>query len=403
MTRLGYLVPEFPGQTHIFFWRELESLAEMGVECDVISTRLPAKRIMSHSWSREAMARTIYLSPPTARALFSGVGTIIISGPAAWWRVLGALARSRVGGPKSKLRLVGLALAGGEVAAIARRRHWRHLHVHSCADSANVALFAHLISGIPYSMTLHGPLEDYGPNQPMKWSHAAFAIVITQKLLAEVRTSLDGSAPSEIDVAPMGVNVATFRRNTRYRPWEVGGPFRIFSCGRLNPCKGHDDLIRAIGLLRDRGFDVHLEIAGADDSSKPYQPVLEKIIDELKLKDRVTLLGAVSEQVVRDGLEKSHAFALASLNEPLGVVIMEAMAMEVPVVVTGSGGVAELVDDEVDGILVEPRDPSDIALGLERIAGDGVLATRLASAGREKVIRSFQSDRSAQALLRHLM
>jgi glycosyltransferase involved in cell wall biosynthesis len=131
--------------------------------------------------------------------------------------------------------------------------------------------------------------------------------------------------------------------------------------------------------------------------------VLEKIIDELKLKDRVTLLGAVSEQVVRDGLEKSHAFALASLNEPLGVVIMEAMAMEVPVVVTGSGGVAELVDDEVDGILVEPRDPSDIALGLERIAGDGVLATRLASAGREKVIRSFQSDRSAQALLRHLM
>jgi glycosyltransferase involved in cell wall biosynthesis len=145
-----------------------------------------------------------------------------------------------------------------------------------------------------------------------------------------------------------------------------------------------------------------LEIAGADDSSKPYQPELEKIIDELKLKDRVTLLGAVSEQAVRDGLEKSHAFVLASLDEPLGVAIMEAMAMEVPVVVTGSGGVAELVDDEIDGVLVEPRDPSGIAAGIERIARDGALSTRLASAGRQKVIRSFQSDRSAQALLLHI-
>lgn len=402
MNRLGYLVPEFPGQTHIFFWRELQALAEMGVECDLISTRRPAKQMMAHSWSNEAMARTTYLSPMTFGAFLSSIGAILRSGPAAWWRVLHAVMTAQVKGIRSRSRLLALAAAGGEVAAIARRRNWRHLHVHSCADSAHVAMFAHLIGKIPYSLTLHGPLEDYGPNQAMKWGRAAFGIVITRRLLAEVRAALDGAAPDQIDIAPMGVNVTTFNRSGGYQPWDGSGPFRIFSCGRLNPCKGHDDLIAAVGLLRDRGIDAHLEIAGADDSAGRYQPMLEEEIVELKLSDRVKLLGAVSEKQVREGLGKSHVFALASLHEPLGVAIMEAMAMEMPVVATRGGGVPELVEDKSDGILVEPRNRLDLARGLESVARDAALARKLAAAAREKVVRSFQSDQSAKVLARRL-
>jgi glycosyltransferase involved in cell wall biosynthesis len=402
MIRLGYIVPEFPGQTHIFFWRELQSLADLGVECDLVSTRRPAKQMMSHSWSTQAMERTTYLSPMTFASFLPSIGAIMRSGPAGWWRIWRAVATSRVGGMKARTRLVGLAVAGGEVAAMARRRSWRHLHVHSCADSAHVAMFAHLICNIPYSLTLHGPLEDYGPNQAMKWSHAAFCVVITRGLLAEVRATLDGAAPREIDVAPMGVNVTTFRRVGNYQPWDGQGPFRIFSCGRLNPCKGHDDLIAAIALLRDRGIDAQLEIAGADDSLGRYQPMLGKEIAELKLSERVKLLGAVSEERVREGLEKSHVFALASLHEPLGVAIMEAMAMEMPVVATRAGGVPELIDERIDGILVEPRNRQDLARGLETVARDADLARKLAAAAREKVTRSFQSDQSAKVLARHL-
>jgi glycosyltransferase involved in cell wall biosynthesis len=265
-----------------------------------------------------------------------------------------------------------------------------------------VALFAHLIGGVPYSLTLHGPLEDYGPNQRMKWRHAAFAIVITRKLLGEVRAALDGATPPYIEVAPMGVDVGGFHRSAAYQPWDGRGPLRIFCCGRLNPCKGHDDLIRAVGLLRTAGIDAHLQIAGADDSLGRYLPVLEKLIQDLGLTDAVALLGAVPESTVRQGLEESHIFALASLHEPLGVAIMEAMAMELPVVVTKAGGVPELVDDGIDGILVEPHNPSDLAGGLERVARDGDLARRLSSAARVKVQTSFQSDQSARVLLRRL-
>ena len=69
----------------------------------------------------------------------------------------------------------------------------------------------------------------------------------------------------------------------------------------------------------------------------------------------------MSEDTVNESLEKAQVFVLASWHEPLGVTIMEAMAMEMSVVVTGSGGVKELVDDGIDGLLVEPQSPEQLA------------------------------------------
>jgi colanic acid/amylovoran biosynthesis glycosyltransferase len=402
MKRLGYLVPEFPGQTHIFFWRELQCLTNLGVEYDLVSTRRPLQQIISHSWSQEAMARTTYLSPLNISTILAAIWEILRSGPKGWRRCFSEIIHADVPTIKMKFRLVGLMFFGAELAALARRRKWGEVHVHSCADSAHVAMFAQLLSRVPYSLTLHGPLIDYGPNQAAKWKHADFAIVITQQLLKEVGAELGWAVPRNIEVAPMGVDIATFARQLPYRSWDGTGPFQIFSCGRLNPCKGHDDLIRAVDLLRKNGIDARLTIAGADDSAGKYQPVLENLIGELKLNEAVTLLGAVSEELVRKGLEESHVFALASLREPLGVAIMEAMAMEMPVVVTGAGGVPELVDDGSDGILVQPRNPGELAAALERVARDRELATRLAAAARRKIETSFQSDQSARVLCRYL-
>jgi glycosyltransferase involved in cell wall biosynthesis len=266
-----------------------------------------------------------------------------------------------------------------------------------------VALFANLLSGLPYSLTLHGPLDDYGPNQKEKWRHAKFAFVITKKLLSEVNQELAGALPPQIELAPMGVELGKFNRSVPYSAWTGEGPLRIFACGRLNPCKGHADLIDAVGLLRQKGIDARLEIAGEDEAGgTTYRKVLEAKLSESKLGDAVTLLGAVSEDKVRGGIEHAHIFSLASLQEPLGVAIMEAMAMRVPVVVTGAGGVPELVDDGVDGILVPPQNPQVLAEKLEAVARSPQEAARLGEAGRRKVETKFSSERSAEMLAQML-
>jgi glycosyltransferase involved in cell wall biosynthesis len=282
---------------------------------------------------------------------------------------------------------------------LARVEGWTHIHVHSCADAANVAMFASILGGLTYSLSLHGPtLEVYGPNQEQKWQHAAFALVISEKLFKAVKDQLANFLPSQVSVVPMGVNLDQIKRYSPYIPWE-SGLCRLISCGRLNPVKGHKDLIETVAILRQRGFDARLQIAGEDEQGGTgYRQELEKVIQDKAMSEYVELLGAVSEAQVRAGLEAANVFALASLNEGIPVAVMEAMAMEMPVVVTDVGGTSELVDDGVDAILVQPENPEEMADAIAKVLQDKELARRLSQESRKKIVAKFHHRISAEAL-----
>ncbi len=164
------------------------------------------------------------------------------------------------------MRLLAWILVAGKLAGLTKIKGWSHIHVHSCANAVNIALFNSTITGCTYSMTLDGAtLEVYGSNQEQKWKNATFAIVISQLLLNDVKHKLANFLPKQLAVAPMGVNIAEIKRSSPYTPWQEGCPCKIFACGRLNPVKGHKDLIETVELLRNRGCDVRLEIAGEDE------------------------------------------------------------------------------------------------------------------------------------------
>lgn len=397
--RVGYLVPEFPGQTHSFFWREITALRKLGIEPRLISTRRPPQEIISHSWAAEAIAATTYLIPARGKDLVDSFGQLVRATPAGWARCLRSVGRAEGLGAKGGARLLGLVVMGARVAALARLEGWTHLHVHFCADAAHVALFAHLLSGLPYSITLHSALRDNGPNQKEKWRHVAFGITVNQALVPELEQGLGGRLPALMGIAPMGVEVARFTRNAPYRPWRPeDGPGVVFSCGRLNAAKGHGEVVRALALLLQRGLDLRLVIAGEEHHAL-YRQELEALIYGLGLRAHVQLLGAVSEERVRQELERAHVFVLASHGEALGVATMEAMSMEVPVVATRVGGVPELVGDGEEGTLVPPRDPEAVAGALERLLRDPERASAMASSARRKVEARFHSGRSAEVLV----
>ncbi len=403
-TKIGYFIPEFPGQTHIFFWREMKKLRELNIEPEVVSTRRPADSIISHSWAEEAIANTDYLFPPTGPGLISAAITVLGCGPIAWTRCLTAIFGANDLSLKQRLRMFGMVLMGAKLVQLAREKGWKHIHVHSCADAANVAMFAQLLAAVPYSMTLHGPISDYGPNQAAKWRNSEFTIVITNKLYREAQTELKGNLPASVPIAPMGVDLDCFQRTQAYVPWTSNGPLRVFACGRINVCKGHEYLIEAISLLQQRGIDARLEIAGAVDSANTsYHEKLVKLIRARDLKSAVTLLGAVSEDVVRDRLESAHLFALASLHEPLGVVYMEAMALQLPVVTTNAGGVTELITDGTEGYLVPPKSAEQLADAIERLVAQPSTAEEMGQAGRARVEESYHSGISAEAIARNIL
>lgn len=395
--KIGYLIPEFPGQTHIFYWRERAALKQYGIDLDIVSTRQPNANLVSHTWAADAQQLTTYLFPPDAAAI---AGEVLRAGPVGWTRVLQAIAAADVPAAQ-RGRLLALAGIGAQLSALARARDWQHLHVHSCADAAHVALFANRWSGLPYSLTLHGPaLDVYGPNQRQKWGFARFGFVVSQVLGQEVRDRLgDSTTLPPVAFAPMGVNVEEVQRQTPYEPWRGEGPCRLFSCGRLNAVKGHKDLLAAVSQLVAAGFDIQLEIAGEDDKGgSGYRHEIEAEIASRALGDRVTLLGAVAENRILAGLERAHVFTLASLNEGISVALMEAMAMGVPVVTTRVGGTPELIDSGKDGLLLPPEQPQQFAAEVARVLESPELAQQLSRAARDKVVTQFHHRRSAELL-----
>jgi glycosyltransferase involved in cell wall biosynthesis len=399
--RIAYLIPEFPGQTHIFFWRERAALSKIGVTTYLVSTRRPARAVMSHEWASEAEAETFYLADVGLREIVEIVCESIRLGPKAWAKAI--IAALEGCPPRAWLLNVGLLFLAVRLIKFMRAKRLTHVHSHSCANSALIALFANRLAEMSYSLTLHGDLSEYGRQQNIKWRYAAFGITITCKLYNEARQQLRNDIPRRLAVAAMGVDPSIFKRKEGYTPWTGDGPLHLFSCGRLNYIKGHQDLVRAIAILQRSRINVYLEIAGEDElGGKGFRHQLQSLITRLKLTGNIVLLGAVTEQRVLEGLEAAHIFVLASHREPLGVAIMEALSCETPVIATNRGGVPELIDHGIDGYLVSPKNPKALAKAIKYLAQNPLFAKQLSAAGRTKVEQRFSSDVGALELRRML-
>ncbi len=389
--RLGYLVPQFPGQTHIFFWREIAELERRGVDVHLLSTQPPPPGLIAHAWSESAMARTSYLASKNPLLMVR----------AAMRQPWGAFASQIKKDGNSVARDIAICLpAAARLFDYARAHALDHIHVHSCARAALVAAMCRHMGGPTYSVTLHGPMSDYGRGQELKWSGASFATIITRKLEAEAREELGAALPEQIFIRPMGVDTEVLKREAPYEPPQKNAPIKIFSCARLNIVKGHQDAMQAVYLLQKQGVNVHMEIAGEDDAGgSGYRIALQERIVELGLSEHVTLLGAIDADAVKAKLLEAHLFVLASWHEPLGVAYMEAMSCGVPTIGTNAGGVPEMITSGETAILVEPKAPEKLAQAILDLSQNAEELTRLSAAGRAQIEAHYRASLGAETLI----
>ena len=160
----------------------------------------------------------------------------------------------------------------------------------------------------------------------------------------------------------------------------------IGAVGRLSEEKGFDVLIRSVDQLLTRGFDVELRIVGEGDQAEP----LQHLISLLGREDRICLMGYQAETIpFYEGID---VFALSSYREGLPNVLLEAMALEVPVVATAVAGIPRLIEHQVNGLLVEAGSVSELADALANLLGDSELRRRLSLAGRATIERDHSFE-----------
>ncbi len=387
--RIGYFIPQFPGQTHSMFWREYNALKKFGVDPVLISTRKPSEHATTHTWSQWAMDNTFYLYPFKLKYLIHGLGLASLH----FKKVYSLMRSADLPSFKDKLKYFASFILGCELASFVMKEHLKHIHIHSSAESLNIALFAEAISGVTYSVTLHNPLVIFGANQKQKWSHASFGIVVTDDLLSQVQEELKHHLPKKIYSVAMGVDLSKFRIEKRWPHSTI----RLFSCGRIHRCKGYDILIKALSKIKEA---FHLRIAGGIDEKDPQAlQQLKNLVEEYGLEKKIDFLGAISEEKLVEELNQADLFVLTSRVETIGVAYMEAMCMGLPVIATNVGGVKELVEHGKNGFLVESENIEQISKSVQILMKDPWLRSEMGKAGRKKIIESFSSDNSALKIL----
>lgn len=399
--KIVYFTSEFPGQTHIFLWREYQELLRLGIQARIVSTRIPVSGVQSHGWSEQAKRDCFYLYPMSFPDFWRAVRTLFSCSFQGWMRILSVLLRIGDLGVVDRFVLLGHLLLAARMSQFVKREGHTHIHCTTCAATANIAMFCHFLTGTRYSLSLLGPrLETYGSNQANKWRHASFALFQSQKLYRETKEAIPGCIPELHAFAPVGVNTEVVKRSAPYRPWQPGVPCRLYSCGRLHPIKGHEYVIRAVKLLEQRGYPVELLIGGEDiDGGTGFRREVEAEIRRQGLDSKVVLLGAVSEEENIRQYQAAHVYVMGSLDEAAGAVAaMEAMAMEVPVVMPDVGATTELITSGEEGILVPAKSPEALADAIETLLRQPETAVQMGIKGRKKVQEQFNQRLSAAAI-----
>lgn len=250
-------------------------------------------------------------------------------------------------------------------AAVVALRHYAdlprlHLHVHFTYAAAGVALWAHRLAGVTYSLTLHGSdlIYDDPPDLHARLAGAEAIVSISRFNADHLREHFAHIRPHRLEIIPMGIPplAAPPPRPPR------GAILRVLNVGRLYEHKAQHHLIEACALLAARGVAFRCEIVGGGE----LRDGLAACIAKHRLEDRVQLLGPRFHHEVLALYGEADLFVLCSITEGQPVVLMEAMRAGIPLIATAVSAIPELVQD--GGVLIPPADPEALADAIQAFA-----------------------------------
>lgn len=399
---VAYLCSRYPAVSHTFVQREVLALRERGVDVQTFSIRRAAPGELLSETDRQEHRSTVAVLPPAAMALATAHLGAAVGAPRAY---LATLARALRLAPAGLRGLVWQLFYFAEAVLVWHECDTRgiaHIHVHFANVGADVALLAAHFGARAgrgprtWSLTLHGPAELYDVTAnrlEQKARAAAFVACTSDYSRSQVMALVPREEWGKLHMVRSGaVDLSAWRA---YGARDATpGSLKVLSVARLVRRKGHVLLLEAIASLQRDGVDVTAVIAG----DGPERDRLGALARELGIADAVDLPGAVGQDEIRMLYEHADAFCLPSFGEGVPVVLMEAMAMELPVVATRVMGTPELVEHGVEGLLVPPGRADLLAEALARLAAEPDLRLAMGQAGRRKLVSEFDFRRSAERL-----
>jgi glycosyltransferase involved in cell wall biosynthesis len=416
---IGYVMMAYARVDDAFITNEIYLLERMGLKLHVFSVKQPVDNARRHASVEQIQATVTSLPDLTtsrnrralwrhARAYWKSHLALLLRRPLRYLGTmsyaLGLHLRYRLLKRVTEEQFLVDFLRAGPVALQVVERPWiRHLHGHFCHASTTVTMLVSRLTGVPYSFTAHAKdmyLAKFNPGDLLqqKARHAEFVVTCTEQNRAHMqRLCPDVTALHRIY---HGIDTAVFSPRAP-RPTPNGHLPRILAVGRFVEKKGFPYLVRACRVLKEKGYAFRCDIIGRTDKDSA---LVRKLIAEGQLEAHVFVTDALTHDEIKRLYEQSAILCAPCIvardgdRDGIPNVLVEAMAMGLPVVSTPVSAIPELVRDGTNGLLVPEKDVAALAAALERLIDDPALRARLGDAGRDTVRDAFDAERTTTQL-----
>ena len=398
--RVAFFTGYFPLPSETFVLRQVLDLLARGVDVQVFAAAPPPGAPRPQAWHEHALERRFHprQAPTDPAGLALALARRVARAPRSVQGALGLASlrelgwRMRPSVPRALSQLDLIAAGRFDVV----HAHFGHWGVPLAALRATQPKLRIVTTFHGYDVTVAPGLHGYGMYRRLFQVGDRFTVnsrYLWRRLIAL------GCPEDRMTQLRMGVSSSEFQCTPRRRT--PGEPLRLISIGRLAPMKGFEYAISAVAELARAGHDVRYRIVGDGE----LKSRLEAQIAQLGLGERVTLLGALPHEAVRRELASGHLFLLPSAYAPAGqvetqgVVVQEAQASGLPVLVSQIGGVAEGMIDGETGFAFQPESPAAIVQAVEKALSRERDWPEMGRRGRQLVEELFDSQRLADDLL----
>ncbi|MEY3760022.1 MAG: hypothetical protein RIR39_1513 [Pseudomonadota bacterium] len=397
--RVAYLVSQYPAYSHTFILREVLQLRQFGIEIVTASINLPDRPFDKLTdIERQEAEQTFYIKQQGMVKAVSALAKTLVLNPVGLLR--GVKHAITLGGWNIKrvlyhfFYLIEALLLGQWM----QTQNVKHLHVHFATPAASVGLLVKTVFGYSFSFTVHGPDEFYdvtGYNLLEKIIAADFVFCISHYARSQVMKLSPVQAWSKFDICRLGVDTGRFIPAVKSKENET---CQLLCVGRLTPAKGQAILLESVAQLKQQGITVHLTLVGMG----PDEQSLKNYAESLDIVAQVTFTGAVDQDHILAYYHLADLFVLPSFAEGLPVVLMEAMAMEIPCITTTITGIPELIQQGQNGLLVPASDSQSLTQAIKQLVENLALRQQLGTAGRLKVLSDYELSKNTQYLYEKL-
>ncbi len=395
MKKILYLCSEYPALSHTFIDKEIDALENRKFEIHTASINYPKNTDKFSGDYQNRLEKTYYIKTENKLKIIKILLKYLSTKPTLFMKTFFTtynLCFKK--GAKNLKKFIGYFVEAVLLHNYMAKNNIEHVHIHFANPASTVAMIAKEFGGIEYSISVHGPDEFYNTKENLvkeKVKGAKFIRTISHFCTSQLMRESDPKYWNKFNIVRCGIDLNQFLPIKK----QEKETFNIVCVGRLTPSKGQTILIGAVKKIIEEVKNFKLILVGGGED---FEGIKEKIEKE-KLNEYIELKGPVSHETVKEILTGADVFALPSFAEGIPVALMEAMAMEIPVISTKIAGIPELIEDYKNGFLVNASDEVQLAeLMVNLINGQSGLEAIRKNA-RKKVEEKYNIEKNINGMI----